>query len=52
MSNPDFNASLKVLLKAYSTHQDLRRQRADLPALAKSSHELHKARMAAYHASR
>jgi hypothetical protein len=52
MTNPDFNASLKVLLKAFAAHEDLRQQRADLPTLARSSHELHKARMATYHASR
>lgn len=52
MTNPDFNTSLQVLLKAFSTHQDLRQQRADIPTLAKSSHQLHQARMAVYHATR
>lgn len=53
MTNPTFDASLQVLLKAFAAHQDLRQQRAaDLPALARSSHELYKARMAVHHATR
>jgi hypothetical protein len=52
MTNPDFDSSLRVLLKAFADHQDLRAQRADVSALARSSYDLYVARMAAYHASR
>ncbi len=51
MLNADFNASLATLLKAFATHEDLRTEQAGIPELVRSSHELHKARMAAYHAT-
>lgn len=47
-----FDQSLKTLLDAFRAHDDLRATRADIPVLARSNYELHKARMAAYHASR
>lgn len=52
MTNTHFNASFKTLLQAFNTHEDLRQCGADIPTLARSNYELHKARMAAYHASR
>ncbi|WP_370327363.1 hypothetical protein [Euzebya sp.] len=52
MRNTEFNASFQALLRAFNAHEDLRRSGADLPALARSNYELHRARMAAYHASK
>jgi hypothetical protein len=52
MTTTAFDASLRTLLDAFKTHHDLRAQHADLPALARSNHELYKARMAAYHVTR
>lgn len=52
MNETTFDSALKTLLEAFRTHEDLRRGRAEIPALARSNYELHKARMAAYHATR
>jgi hypothetical protein len=51
MNTDTFDAALTNLLRAFRTHEDHRRGRADIPTLARSNHELYQARMAAYHAS-
>jgi hypothetical protein len=48
----DFDASLRELLRAFADYSDARQRQADIPTLARSVHELHKARMAAYKAMR
>lgn len=52
MTTNTFDASLKTLLEAFRTHEDLRTGAADIPALARSNYAFYQARMAAYHAAR
>ncbi|HUG83375.1 MAG TPA: hypothetical protein VMM13_02375 [Euzebya sp.] len=52
MTDNTFDNALQTLLKAFRTHEDLRRHKADLPVLARSNFALHQAGMAAYHAAR
>ncbi len=47
-----FDATFSDLLKAFKTHQDNRAHGADVATLARSSYELHRARMAVHHAQR
>lgn len=52
MRNHEFNTALQTLLKAFTRHDDLRQNGADVSTLAKSRHELYKAGMAAHHLMR
>lgn len=52
MTNTNFDSAFANLLRAFNRHEDLRKSRADIPALSRSSHELFQARMAMRHASR